>query len=89
MKRRLLDHYGERVIISEVKGKVDIITLRSTTSIILKKFYILPYSKDPEIQKLRVIETAAKLIKTVETRRYVYHSAEAISTPEKCLACLP
>ena len=53
----------------------------------------MPYSEDPKIQKLRVIETAVKLIKTdikaVETRKDVYHSAEAISTPEKCLAYLP
>ena len=52
MKRRLLDHHGERVIITEVKGKPNIVTLRSTTSNILKKFYSLPYSEDPEIQKL-------------------------------------
>ena len=51
MKMRLLDHCGDRVIISEVKGKPNIITLRSTASNILKKFYSLPYSEDPDIQK--------------------------------------
>ena len=52
----------------------------------------MPYSEYPEIQKFRVIETASNLIKTaikaVETRKDVYHSAEAIPTPEKCLAHL-
>ena len=42
----------------------NIVTLRSTASNILKKLYSLPYSDDPEKQKLRVIETAAKLITT-------------------------
>ena len=41
MNRRLLDHYGERVIFTEVKGKPNIITLRSTASNILKNFYSL------------------------------------------------
>ena len=86
MNRRLLDHYGERVIINEVKGRQNIITLRSTASNILKKVYSLPHSEDPKIQKFRAIETATKIIKTdikaVETRKDVYHSAEAISTPE-------
>ena len=93
MKRRLLDYFGKRVIITEMKGKPNIITLRSTASNILQKFYSLPKPEDPEQQKLRVIETAAKLIqtdiKTVETRKDIYPSAEDISTPEKCLAYLP
>ena len=86
MNRRLLDHYGERVIITKVKGNPNIITLRTTASNILKNSYSLPRSEDPKIQKLRVIETATKIIKTdikaVETGKDVYHSAEAISTPE-------
>ena len=80
MKRRLLDYFGERVIITEMKGKPNIITLRSTASNILQKFYSLPKPEDPEQQKLRVIETAAKLIqtdiKTVETRKDIYPSVK-------------
>ena len=93
MKRRLLDYFGERVIITEMKGKPNIITLRSTASNILQKFYSLPKPEDTEQQKLRVIETAAKLIhtdiKTVDTRKDIYPSAEDISTPEKRLTYLP
>ena len=46
MKRRLLDYFGE------MKGKPNIITLRSTVSNILQTFYSLPKPEDPEIQKL-------------------------------------
>ena len=88
MKRRLLDYFGERAIIAEMKGKPNIIALRSTASNILQKFYSLPNPEDPELQKLRAIETAAKLIQTdikaVETRKDIYPSAEDIPTPEKC-----
>ena len=45
MKRRLLDYFGEKVIITEMKGKPNIITLRSTASNILQKFYSLPKPK--------------------------------------------
>ena len=62
MKRRLPNYFGEKIIITEMKGKPNIITLRSTDSNILQKFYSLPKTEDPGIQKLRVIETAAKLI---------------------------
>ena len=62
MKRRLLDYFGERIIITEMKNKPNIITLRSTASNILQEFYSLLKAEDPEIQTLRVIETAAQLI---------------------------
>ena len=62
MKRRLPDYFGENVIITETKDKPNIITLRSTASNILQKFYSLPKPEDPEIPKLRAKETAAKQI---------------------------
>ena len=57
---------------------------------IFQKCYRLPKPEGHEIQKLRVIETAAKLIQTdikvVETRKGILPSAEDISTPEKTLS---
>ena len=76
-----------RVIITEMKGKPNIITLRSIASNIFQKCYSLPKPEGHEIQKLRVIETAAKHIETnikvVATRKDIDPSAEDISTPEK------
>ena len=73
MKRRLLDYFGERVIITEMKGKLNIITLRSLAPNIFQKCHSLPKPEGHELQKLSVIETAAKLIETdikaVETRK--------------------
>ena len=48
MKKRLLDYFNEIIIVTEMKGKPNIITLRSTASNILHEFYSLPKSEDPE-----------------------------------------
>ena len=73
MQRRLLDYFGEIVIINEIKGKPNIITLRSMASSIFQKCYSLPKPEGHDLHKLRGIETAAKLIETdikaVETRK--------------------
>ena len=49
-----------KVIITEMMGKPNIITLRGIASNILQKCYSLPKPEGHEIQKLRVTETAAK-----------------------------
>ena len=53
-----------------------------------QKSYSLPNPEGHEIQKLRVIETAAKLIQTdikaVETRKDIHLSAEDIQTSKNC-----
>ena len=76
-----------KVIITEMKRKPNIITLKSIASNIFQKCYSLPKPKGHEIQKLRYIETVPKLIQTdikgVETRKGIHLSGEDISTPEK------
>ena len=82
IKKRLPDYLRDRVIITEMKGKPNIFTFRSTASYIIHKFKRLPKPEASEIQKFRVIETAAKLVKSdikaVETRKDIYPSAEYI-----------
>ena len=82
MKRKLFDYFGGRVIITEVKGKPNIIILRIIASNIFQKCYSLPKLEGHEIQKLRVIETAAVLIQTDikagETRKDIHPSAKDI-----------
>lgn len=63
MKRRLQEQFGDEVIIAEIDGKPNVVTLRSTAEKILHDFYFLPKKDDPEAEKIRLIETAAKLIK--------------------------
>jgi 5'-3' exonuclease len=64
MKEKLIDHFGERIIITEINGIQNIVTFRGTVSVILNDFYKQPKDSDPEAEKLRLIETAANLIKS-------------------------
>ena len=68
-----------KVKITEMKEKPNIITLRRIACNIFLKCYSLPKPEGHEIQKLRVIETAAKLIQTdikaEETRKDIHPSA--------------
>ena len=68
-----------KVIITEMKEKLNIITARN----IFQKCYSLHKAEGHEIQKLRVIETAEKLIQTdiraVDTRKDIHPSVEDMS----------
>lgn len=64
MKEKLLDHFGDRIIITEINGIQNIVTFRGTASVILNDFYQQPKDSDPEAEKLRLIETAANLIRS-------------------------
>lgn len=63
MKKKLQDHYGEKIVFIEDKGIKDIICLKQTADSILRNYYNSPKSPDPNIQKKQLIETAAQLIK--------------------------
>ena len=72
MKERILEHFGENVIITSKPGMTNIVTFRRTAASILEEFH--SQQKDytnPEDEKLNVIRTAAKLlrsdIKRIET----------------------
>ena len=75
MKSKLMEHFGDRIIQTEINGKPNVVTFRSTAKAILQDFYAHK-KDDPEADKMRIIETAAKLIKddikSVETSNDVY-----------------
>ena len=64
MKRKLEEHYGESVIISGKSGKGDIVTLKETADQILRSYHAKSKDCDPELQKIHIIEAAARLIKS-------------------------
>ena len=93
MNKRLIDHFKDRIIITELAGKSNVVTFRSTASVILHQFYESPKNEDSESEKYRLIETAAKLIKNdaklMRTDSSVYPSSEEIRSVDENLACLP
>ena len=63
-KRKLLGNYGDELVISDEDGKPDIATLKSSDKAILGEYYEAPKDIDIHLQKLLLLTTAAKLIKT-------------------------
>ena len=63
MKEKILEDYGDKIIITEIDGKPNIVTMWSKASTILHEFYSCPKSENSESEKLRMITTVVKLIK--------------------------
>ncbi len=63
IKSSLLGHFGSEVTTTEISGKKNVVTLRRTCDKILHDFYNVPKEQDPLLEKMRIIQTAAKLIK--------------------------
>jgi hypothetical protein len=93
MKRKLCEHFGDKIIIAELNGTRDVVTFRNTAASVLHDFYYLPKKQDPDTEKLRIVETAAHLIKndikSMAVAKDIYPSPEDISSVEKNLAFLP
>ena len=62
MKTKLLKHFGNSIIITEINGKQNVVTFRNNASTILQKFYERPKTCDPLEEKKEIIKTAARLI---------------------------
>ena len=65
MKQKLLDRFGDDIMIGNINGKEDVVTFIFNAKKILAEFYdtIDSSSENVEEQKQRIIETAAKFIK--------------------------
>ena len=64
MKSKILNHFGENVIITEINGRPNVITLRKTAKAILQDFHQSQQNhSDPEIEKNNIIKAAGNFIK--------------------------
>lgn len=62
MKAKIKEHFGDQIIITELNGRANVVTFRSTAETVLQEFQAR--QKDhPEQEKQHIIETADKLIK--------------------------
>ena len=93
MKQRILCHFKDRIIISGVDGLVNIVTLRETADVLLRQFYQTPRNVDVELEKIRLIEMAGKLvssdIKSIIADKNVYSSHNDMSSRDGNLDYLP
>ena len=89
MKKKVTEYFGDDVIITEIDGRPNVVTFRRTAASIMHKFYYLPKKQYAESEKLRIIETAANLIKNdikmMDTSKGIYPSPEDVGSVEKSL----
>jgi hypothetical protein len=94
MKQRLLEHYGEKIVITQLGGRENVVTFRTTASSILQEYYSAGKHKyDDEEEKIRLIVTAGKLIrndaKLLEFSHLVYPTTEDMSSIDSATQYLP
>ncbi|XP_071168115.1 uncharacterized protein [Mytilus edulis] len=65
LKKRLKQHFGDEIIITDIPGRKSVVTLRETvTTCILQDYYQRPSNLNPDDEKRALIRAAAKLIKS-------------------------
>ena len=86
MKDKLKEYFGDKLTITDLSGRKDVLILQNTASEILYEFYKSKRSEDTEKQKKQIIETAAKLIendiKLLQTNEDVYPPSTSMCLEE-------
>ena len=92
MKAQLKEHIGDQILITEINGKSNVVTFRSTAETILQEFHV-HQNDHPEEEKKHIIKAAAQLIKNdiklVEPSTENYPPVTEIETEERCLNFVP
>ena len=93
MKKKLIAHFRDSIIISELDGKVNVVTFKSAAHSILNMFYNRQKKNDCESEKAAVIKTASKLIqsdiKDIGANKEFYPSSDEIMSTESNFNCVP
>ena len=93
MKKKLQDWFGDNIIISGTDGRYNMITFGKTVSNIILDYHKENRLEDPDEEKFRLIEFAAKLIRTEINLLYknkeYYPSASEISSNDENKSYLP
>ena len=65
MKTKLLEYFGDEITITDINGKPNVVTFRTTATAILQEFHFREHQDDLDIneEQMNIIKTAAKLIK--------------------------
>ena len=67
------EYFGDQIIIPEINGKSNVETLRSTAERVLEELHDRQ-EDDPDMEKIHLIKTAAKLIVTkVKSAQSCWH----------------
>ena len=93
MKSKLHEHFGSRIMQTEINGKSNVVTFRNKAATVIQEFYNQKKSADLNKEKLRTVQATVKLIqddiKAVETSADVYPAFETFQSEEDCIQFLP
>ena len=63
MKKHVEEDFKRQIVITNVNGNVDVVTLRLTATKILKDFQNRKASDNMEVEKMRIIKASVDIIK--------------------------
>ena len=93
IKQKLKEEFGDEIIITQLNVKPDVVTFRTSASSIMFKFYNEQRMKDSKSEVMRIIQTAAKLIrseiKSIDASCESYPSSEQMTNSEMALKYVP
>lgn len=94
MKTRLQEHFGERIVQTEINGKPNVVTFRTKVRVVLQDYYSKQQQKqDTAEEKMKLVQAAAKLIKedikAIETSHEVYPCCDELKSEEAGIKYLP
>ena len=92
-KTKLIEKYQENLVIVSSDGLNDIVSLRKTVDRIIQEFHDGPRRAETEEEKIRIIQTAANIIrndiKDVKCRTDIYDIFEGLTNKNEALEFLP
>ena len=93
MKIKLQEHFGERLIQTEINGKPNV-TFRTTARVVLQDYYSKQQQKQNTAEeKIKLVQAAAKLskedIKAIETAQEVYPHCNDLTSQVAGIEYLP
>ena len=93
MMTKLKENFGDRIVITQINGKSNIVTFCSSAKVVLQSFYEQRKEEHTETEAQRIVLTAAKLIrnsiKSVELCNEFYPAQEQLEKTEEALKFLP
>ena len=94
MKKRLEDHFGEKIIYTLMDGKPVVVTMKTTAKAMLQDYYDTQKKEtNTNEEKIRLVKAAAKLIKQdikdIELSNESYPNVDDIESPEAAIRILP
>jgi hypothetical protein len=93
MKAQIQKHFGNKVTITEINGRSNVVTFWSTATAILQEFHSQSKDRNAEVEKNRIILTAAQLIKndikSLIQKRDAYPSCHDMASIDEVCSFLP